>query len=337
MPLLRRLLIPFSILYYLFQLIRNKLFDLNILKITKFNFPIIAIGNLSVGGTGKTPLANYLITKLKSKYKLTFLSRGYMRKTSGYIVANEYSSVNEIGDEPFLIKQTHNDITVAVCENRVHGIQSSLQIKNESNLFILDDAFQHRSLKVSINIVLSKFNQPFFKDFIIPTGNLREPASGIKRANIIIISKCPYNLSETTKNDFIRKINPNSDQKVFFTSINYKNHVLGKYQLNHNKISKQEVVLVTGIADSTALEKFLNKKNIIFNHLKFNDHHRYSKQDINLIKSKSKNKNIITTKKDYFKILEIENLDNLFYQDINIEFLFNDEKNFIKELNKFIK
>ena len=337
MPLLRRLLIPFSILYYLFQLIRNKLFDLNILKTTKFNFPIIAIGNLSVGGTGKTPLANYLITKLKSKYKLTFLSRGYMRNTSGYILANEYSSVNEIGDEPYLIKQTHRDITVAVCENRVHGIQSSLHIKNESNLFILDDAFQHRSLKVSINIVLSKFNQPFFKDFIIPTGNLREPASGIKRANIIIISKCPYNLSETTKNDFVRKINPNSDQKVFFTSINYKNYVLGKYQLNHNKISKQEVVLVTGIADSTTLEKFLNKKNIIFNHLKFNDHHRYSKQDINLIKSKSKNKNIITTKKDYFKILEIENLENLFYQDINIEFLFNDEKNFIKELNKFIK
>ena len=127
MPLLRILLIPFSILYYLFQLIRNKLFDLNILKTTKFNFPVIAIGNLSVGGTGKTPLANYLITKLKSKYKLTFLSRGYMRKTSGYILANEYSSVNEIGDEPFLIKQTHNDITVAVCENRVHGIQASLK------------------------------------------------------------------------------------------------------------------------------------------------------------------------------------------------------------------
>ena len=116
----------------------------------------------------------------------------------------------------------------------------------------------------------------FFKDFIIPSGNLREPASGINRANIIIISKCPYNLSETIKNDFVRKIKPNSDQKVFFTSINYKNHVLGKYQLNHNKLSKQEVVLVTGIADSTTLENFLNKKNIIFNHLKFNDQHRLS-------------------------------------------------------------
>ena len=337
MPLLRILLIPFSILYYLFQLIRNKLFDLNILKTTKFNFPIISIGNLSVGGTGKTPLANYLITKLKSKYNITFLSRGYMRKSSGYILANEYSSVNEIGDEPFLIKQTHNDISVAVCENRVHGIKTSIKNKNESNLFILDDAFQHRSLEASINIVLSKFNQPFFKDFIIPTGNLREPAFGINRANIIIISKCPHNLSDTIKNEFVWKINPNSDQKIFFTSIKYENYVLGKYQLNHKKISKQDVVLVTGIADSTALEKFLNKKNIIFNHLKFNDHHRYSKQDINLIKSKSKNKNIITTKKDYFKILEIENLENLFYQDINIEFLFNDEKNFIKELYKLIK
>ena len=337
MPLLKILLIPFSILYYLYQIVRNKLFDLNILKSTKFNFPTISIGNLSVGGTGKTPLANYLITKLKSKYNLTFLSRGYMRKTSGYIQANEYSSVNEIGDEPFLIKQTHNDVTVAVCENRVHGIKASIKNKNESNLFILDDAFQHRSLKASINIVLSKFHQPFFDDFIIPSGNLREPAYGIKRANIIIISKCPYNLSETTKNIFIRKINPNSDQKIFFTSIKYKKYVLGKYQLNHNKISKQDVVLVTGIADSSPLEIFLNKKNIIFNHLKFNDHHRYSKQDINLIKSKSKNKNIITTKKDYFKILEIENLENLFYQDINIEFLFNDENNFINELNKFIK
>ena len=337
MPLLRILLIPFSILYYLFQLIRNKLFDLNILKTTKFNFPIISIGNLSVGGTGKTPLANYLITKLKSKYNLTFLSRGYMRKTSGYILANECSSVNEIGDEPFLIKQTHNDISVAVCENRVHGIKASIKNKNESNLYILDDAFQHRSLEASINIVLSKFNQPFFKDFIFPSGKLREPASGIKRANIIIISKCPNNLSETTKNDFVWKINPNSDQKIFFTSIKYKNYVFGKYQLNYNKISKQDVVLVTGIADSTSLENFLNKKNIVFNHLKFKDHHRYSKQDVNLIKSKSKNKNIITTKKDYFKILEIENLENLFYQDINIEFLFNDEKNFMKELYKLIK
>ena len=337
MPLLRILLIPFSILYYLFQLIRNKLFDLNILKTTKFNFPIISIGNLSVGGTGKTPLANYLITKLKSKYNITFLSRGYMRKSSGYKLANEYSSVNEIGDEPFLIKQTHNDISVAVCENRVHGIKTSIKNKNESNLFILDDAFQHRSLEASINIVLSKFNQPFFKDFIIPSGKLREPASRIKRANIIIISKCPHNLSETTKNDFVWKINPNSDQKIFFTSIKYENYVLGKYQLNHKKISKQDVVLVTGIADSSTLENFLNKKNIVFNHLKFKDHHRYSKQDVNLIKSKSKNKNIITTKKDYFKILEIENLENLFYQDINIEFLFNDEKNFIKELYKLIK
>ena len=337
MPLLRILLIPFSILYCFYQLIRNKLFDLNILKASEFNFPIISIGNLSVGGTGKTPLANYLITKLKSKYNITFLSRGYKRNSSGYILANEYSSVNEIGDEPYLIKQTHNDITVAVCENRVYGIQTSPQNENESNLFILDDAFQHRSLKASINIVLSKFNQPFFDDFIIPSGNLREPVSGINRANIIIISKCPIDLSEKTKNDFLNKINSNSDQKIFFSSIKYKNHVFGKYQLSHKKISKQAVVLVTGIADSTTLENFLNEKNIIFDHLKFKDHHKYSNQDINLIKSKSKNKNIITTKKDYFKILEIENLENLFYQDINIEFLFNDEKKFIKELNKYIK
>tara|TARA_B100000989_G_scaffold131931_1_gene97894 strand:+ start:35 stop:1048 length:1014 start_codon:yes stop_codon:yes gene_type:complete len=336
MPLLKILLIPFSLLYYLYQLIRNKLFDLNILKTVKFNFPIISIGNLSLGGTGKTPLANYLITKLKSKYNVTYLSRGYMRNSSGYIMANEYSSVNEIGDEPHLIKQNHKDISVVVCENRVYGIQASIYKKNESNLFILDDAFQNRALKASVNIVLSKFNQPFFNDFIIPSGNLREPASGINRANIIIISKCPIDLSETTKNDFVKKINSKSNQKIFFTTIKYKNYILGKYQLNHEKISKKGVVLVTGIADSTNLENFLNEKNIIFDHLKFKDHHKYSKQDINLIKSKSKNKNIITTKKDYFKILDIENLENLFYQDINIEFLFNDENNFIKELNKFI-
>ena len=126
MPLLKILLIPFSILYYLYQLIRNKLFDLNILKTVKFNFPIISIGNLSLGGTGKTPLANYLITKLKSKYNVTYLSRGYMRNSSGYIMANEYSSVNEIGDEPHLIKQNHKDISVVVCENRVYGIQASI-------------------------------------------------------------------------------------------------------------------------------------------------------------------------------------------------------------------
>ena len=172
MSLLRSLLLPISLFYYLFQFVRNKLYEWNLLKSKYFNIPTISVGNLSVGGTGKTPLVNYIISTFKNDYKIAFLSRGYGRSSSGYILASKNTVVNEIGDEPYLIKKNHNELIVAVSENRVHGIEKNLEKIKDIQMFVLDDAFQHRKLKCKLNIILSKFSRPYYNDFVIPSGYL---------------------------------------------------------------------------------------------------------------------------------------------------------------------
>ncbi len=170
---MRSLLLPISLFYYLFQFVRNKLYEWNLLTSKYFNIPTISVGNLSVGGTGKTPLVNYIISTFKNDYKIAFLSRGYGRSSSGYILASKNTVVNEIGDEPYLIKKNHNELTVAVSENRVHGIEKTIEKIKDIQMFVLDDAFQHRKLKCKLNIILSKFSRPYYNDFVIPSGNLR--------------------------------------------------------------------------------------------------------------------------------------------------------------------
>ena len=318
---MRSLLLPISLFYYLFQFVRNKLYEWNLLTSKSFNIPTISVGNLSVGGTGKTPLVNYIISTFKNDYKIAFLSRGYGRSSSGYILASKNTVVNEIGDEPYLIKKNHNELTVAVSENRVHGIEKTIEKIKDIQMFVLDDAFQHRKLKCKLNIILSKFSRPYYNDFVIPSGNLREPKSGIKRAQIIIISKCPYDLNKTNRQEIIKKINPLPYQKVFFTTIDYNECLVGKNNIVINDLIDSPILLVTGIADSSELEKYLNKKKIIFDHLRFDDHHNYSLNDINLIKSKSIGKKVVTTKKDYYKIIAIESIKNIYCIDISIKFL----------------
>ena len=318
---MRSLLLPISLFYYLFQFVRNKLYEWNLLTSKYFNIPTISVGNLSVGGTGKTPLVNYIISTFKNDYKIAFLSRGYGRSSSGYILASKNTVVNEIGDEPYLIKKNHNELIVAVSENRVHGIEKTLEKIKDIQMFVLDDAFQHRKLKCKLNIILSKFSRPYYNDFVIPSGNLREPKSGIKRAQIIIISKCPYDLNKTNRQEIIKKINPLPYQKVFFTTIDYNECLVGKNNIVINDLIDSPILLVTGIADSSELEKYLNKKKIIFDHLRFDDHHNYSQNDINLIKSKSIGKKVVTTKKDYYKIIAIESIKNIYCIDISIKFL----------------
>ncbi len=336
MSLLRILLFPISLLYYLFQLIRNKFYDLSLLKSQEFNIPTVSVGNLSVGGSGKTPLVNYIISNFKKDYKIAFLSRGYARTTSGYILASESNNVYEIGDEPYLIKKNHKEITVVVSEKRDIGIEKTLEKIDDIQMFVLDDAFQHRSLKCSLNIVLSKFSSPYYNDFVIPTGNLREPKSGIKRAQIIIISKCPDDLDINKRKEIIKKINPLSYQNVFFTSIDYDDIIKGQNKIKTKDLINSSVLLVTGIADSSELKKYLKKNKISFDHLEYDDHHNYSTVDINLIKEKSINRKVITTKKDYYKLINIESLENIYYIDIKVKFLA-DENTFKSELRKVLK
>jgi len=332
MSMLRKLLFPLSLLFYLVQVFRNFLYDKNIIANSKFNIPIISIGNLSVGGTGKTPMVEYLLSKYLEKYKIAILSRGYKRKSKGFVKLNLKSEINYVGDEPFILKKYFPKSKVYVSENRVLGIKSILR-DFDCDLIILDDAFQHRRLSVNLNIVLTNYSRPFYNDYIMPVGNLREPRSSYKRADIIIVSKCPENLSSLDMYEIKLKIKPKKNQKLFFTKINYREKIFGDRIEKITYLKNKEIILITGIAETKNIEKYLNDKKIKFKHLKYSDHHKYSKNDLNVIKKLSTNKNVLTTKKDYYKLKE--NVNNLFYLDIETNFL-KDELKFQDEINKLI-
>ncbi len=332
MSLLRKLLFPLSLLFKFIQEVRNLLYDLNIIGHTKFNIPTISVGNLSMGGTGKTPLVEYLLSKLIIKYKIGILSRGYKRKSNGFLKLNEYSDISVVGDEPYIIQKTFPDSNVYVCEDRVTGIQNILK-NDELDFIILDDAFQHRKLKTTLNIMLSSFSKPFYNDYIFPVGDLRESRLSYKRANIIIITKCPANLNQNEMNDIKLKINPLEDQKIFFTTISYKDTLFGNKSVNINSIINKEIILVTGIAETDNIIRYLNSRSIKFKHLEYSDHHHYSNNDINNILKFSRNYLVLTTKKDYYKLKD--NIKNLLYLDIETRFLKNEDQ-FLKEVCKIL-
>ena len=237
-----------------------------------------------------------------------------------------------VGDEPFIIQKTFPDSNVYVCEDRVTGIKNILK-NDELDFIILDDAFQHRKLKTTLNIMLSSFSKPFYNDYIFPVGDLRESRLSYKRADIIIITKCPANLSQNEMNDIKLKINPLEDQKIFFTTILYKDILFGNKSLNINSIINKEILLVTGIAETDSIIRYLNSRSIKFKHLEYSDHHHYSNNDINNILKLSRNSLVLTTKKDYYKLKD--NINNLLYLDIETKFLKNEDQ-FLKEVYKIL-
>jgi tetraacyldisaccharide 4'-kinase len=333
MKLIRKITFPFVPIYYAVTSLRNKLYDLGIKKSTSYNFPVICVGNLSVGGTGKTPMIEYLIKLLKDDYKVATLSRGYKRKTKGFQLANETSSANTLGDEPFqFYSKFKNDILVAVDSDRNNGIKTLRLLGNKPEVVLLDDAFQHRKVKAGFNILLTTYHNLYAEDYVLPTGNLREPKIGSKRANIIVVTKCPVDLIEIEKNRILEKLNPENYQHVFFGFINYADAVLsfeGKMKLNE----LNDFVLVTGIANSNSLIEFLNQKQLKFEHLNFNDHHDFSSADIKVLESK---KLIITTEKDFMRLKQYTSLkDKLFYLPISISL--DDETKFNSLIKDFVK
>lgn len=333
MKLIRKITFPFVPVYYLVTSLRNTLYDLGIKKSISYNFPVICVGNLSVGGTGKTPMIEYLINLLKDDYKLATLSRGYKRKTKGFQLANETSSANTLGDEPFqFYNKFKNDILVAVDSDRNNGINKLRLLENKPEVVLLDDAFQHRKVKAGFNILLTTYHNLYAEDFVLPTGNLREPKIGAKRASIIVVTKCPVNLSETDKNRILEKLSPENYQHVFFSFIKYADTVFsfdGKMKLNE----LNDFVLVTGIANSNSLIEFLNQKQLKFEHLNFDDHHDFSPEEIKALETK---KLIITTEKDYMRLKQYTSLkDTLFYLPISISL--NDEAKFNSLIKNFVK
>ncbi|QXP69700.1 tetraacyldisaccharide 4'-kinase [Polaribacter sp. R2A056_3_33] len=305
MKFLRFLLFPFAIIYDVVTSIRNFFFEVGFFKQTSFKIPIIVVGNLSVGGTGKTPQIEYLIRLLKDGFKTAVLSRGYKRKTEGFVLLNSTHSAEDVGDEPLQYYEKFNTIDVAVDANRVAGI-TKLITDNAPEVILLDDAYQHRKVKGSFYILLTKYDDLFTDDFLLPTGNLRESSSGAKRADVILVTKCPVNLTESSKNSIKQKLKK-FHKKVFFTTISYDVQTAGSESILVNDLKDYDVLLITGIANPTPLLSFLTEKNVNFKHLKFPDHHHFTDNEIEIIKKeytnlKSSKKLILTTEKDYVRL-----------------------------------
>ena len=316
MKFIRVLLFPIVPIYFGITWLRNRFYDLGLFASKSYHFPVVCIGNISAGGTGKTPMVEYLIRLLHKDYTLATLSRGYGRKTKGFLLANDTSSAKTLGDEPFqFYNKFKNEINVAVDENRQNGISKLRALKKQPNLILLDDAFQHRKVKAKLNILLTTYSNLYCYDLVLPTGNLREPKQGAKRAQIIVVTKCPSDLSQSQKQTIVSKLKPKNHQHFFFSSISYAREVVGK-QKNVALQDLKDFTLVTGIANAKPLTAFLKKEGLSFNHLEYGDHHDFSKKEIEVI---SKHKLVVTTEKDYVRLLEEQQLgDNLFYLPITI-------------------
>lgn len=323
MKYIRFLLFPFSIVYAAVTSFRNYLFDANVLKSHSFDLPIIAVGNLNVGGTGKTPQIEYLIRLLLKKYSVATLSRGYKRKSKGFLLADASSTFDTLGDEPFQFYKKFDNISVAVDANRKNGIEHLLRLPNKPNVILLDDAFQHRKVKAGLYILLTVFDDLYCNDFVLPAGNLRESRVGANRATIIIVTKCPSTISEKDKTVIRTKLNVNSNQHLFFSKIGYDANVFSANQTKSvSEIKTVEKLLVAGIANPLPFLNFL--KNEHDDVLLFPDHHEFSNNDILEINTKAVNKLILTTEKDYVRLQEKLKNENLFYLPIKSTFLEND-------------
>lgn len=331
MQFLRKIAFPISLIYALVVYMRNICYDIGIFKSHSFKTPTICIGNLSVGGTGKTPMIEYILRLIKEDYKTAVLSRGYRRKTKGFLLADTTSKVEELGDEPFQIYSKFKCIAVAVDRDRRNGIQ---KLKNEVNpdLILLDDAFQHRKVQPNISILLTTYSNLYVNDWYLPTGELRDSKKEAKRAKIIVITKCPPNITESQKQKVIKLIRPKKYQKVLFSKLVYANELMGlEEKISLLDITKKRFSLVTAIATPKPLVAYLKSSGKSFEHFKYADHHFFSKSDIAKF---SKNEFIITTEKDFTKLKD-RGCKNLFYLEVRHEFL-DEGKEIIRKLIKNI-
>ena len=315
----RKILFPFAVLYGWITQLRNFLYDIGIFKSYAFDVPVIAVGNLSVGGTGKTPQIEYLIRLLSEKYRVATLSRGYKRQSKGFILANESSTANQLGDEPYQFFIKFPNIHVAVDANRRNGIEQLLSLPDKPEVILLDDAFQHRKVKAGFYILLTSYDDLFCDDFILPMGNLRESRSGVKRADIIIVTKCPNDLSEIEQNKIKKKVG--LDSPIFFSSIAYDDSVYSSdNSFKVSEIKIQTKLLLAGIAKPKSFFAYLQNENDIV--MKFSDHHHFSEDDILNIKKQAKNNLIITTEKDFVRLNDSISKEQLFYLPIKTSFIF---------------
>lgn len=345
--LVKILLAPISLLYGLVISFRDFLYRRGLLKGVEFNIPVIAVGNLTVGGAGKTPHIEYLIRFLNEYLNIGTVSRGYKRKTKGFLHVHPNATAEQVGDEPLQFKRKFQDVIVTVSESRTFAIPEIMKYNPETQVVLLDDAFQHRSIKPGLNLLLTEYHHLFTKDYLLPSGRLREWRSAYHRADIIIVSKCPRDPALVDKEVTIKDIEPYPHQKVFFSYYDYFDPY---YMFNSRYIAplreEWDVLLICAIARTEYLVDYLKEKVNSVTILEYEDHHMFTKNDIAQLKKRfdnmeSKNKLIITTEKDAMRLelhrpYLIENQLPIFALPIQVKFHFDDGAGFESTVQNFL-
>jgi tetraacyldisaccharide 4'-kinase len=335
MNLFRKILFPFAILYGFITGIRNFLFDKGILKSYSFQLPVIVVGNLSVGGTGKTPQIEYLIRLLSERFSLATLSRGYKRKSEGFILANANATAATLGDEPFQFFQKFPSIQVAVDADRKNGIEQLLAQDKKPEVILLDDAFQHRKVKAGFYILLTAYDDLFSEDFLLPTGNLRESRRGAQRADVIVVTKCPETLSGIEQIQIKQSIKAYSNAPVYFSTIAFDDQVYSNAKsILVSEIQQSSCVLVAGIAKPDSFFDYLKNEHSVC--LTYLDHHHFTESDILHIQQQAGEKKIVTTEKDYVRLKDSDLKDQLYYLPIRTSFI-NDSDQFDTAILDYLK
>lgn len=318
--------------------VRNKMFEHGILKQTEFEVPIVVVGNISMGGTGKTPHVEYIVSSLMRTHNLGVLSRGYKRATSGFVLATSQSRPEDIGDESYQIYRKFGPrVTVAVCEDRVEGIRKMLEINPSINMFVLDDAFQHRYVKPTVAVVLTEFNRPVFADSLLPYGRLRETPTALNRADIVVVTKCPPDLKPMQYRIFKEKLNLFPYQKLFFSRYRY-GHFIPVFDDQASEVPAIDtlrpgtnVMMVTGVANPKPLMRFLRRHKAKVKLKRYSDHHNFTASDMTSITREfnaleGTDKFIVTTEKDAVRLLNNPYFPHalkskIFYVPIRVEFI----------------
>lgn len=331
---------PLSLAYGAITAGRNKLFDIGVLTQREFDIPILVVGNITVGGTGKTPHTEYLIELLCDKYKIGVLSRGYNRKTKGFIVADDDATASTIGDEPLQIYRKYADsgVMVAVCEDRCKGIDKMRELRPDLNLIILDDAFQHRYVKPSVSVVLMEYQRPVFADSMLPAGRLRESIGALHRSDIVIITKCPADMKQLEYRLFVKNLNLYPYQKLYFSTYEYSEPqpVFSDNQTAIPSLSfvgpGHHIIALAGVAHPMPFIRHLRTSGAKVKGMVFPDHHNFSIEDVATVISRIKSSPdpahtiVITTEKDAMRLRTIPNLpksfrNRLYYIPINVRFI----------------
>lgn len=330
---------PFSVLYHAITSLRNLAYDKGWFPVVQFDLPIIAIGNLSTGGTGKSPMVEYLIRLLSDNQKIGVLSRGYGRKSKGFVWGSAKSKADDIGDEPLQFIRKFSNIEVAVDGDRVHGVNKMLQDRPEIDCVLLDDAFQHRRIKAGFYILLSAYDELYKDDLLLPAGNLRESGNGARRADVVVITKCPSRLSEKKKNDIKKRLKLHPDQSLFFSHIQYDSHVRNTSQsIDLESIADYEILLVTGIAKPDYLVDHLVSSGFKVTHLEFGDHHLLSTSEHERIYRTFENlpgnrRLLLTTEKDFVRSFSDD--ENVFF--IGIESVIDSSNEFNTIIEAYVR